>query len=266
MWTAERSVSATGMVLNMAGKTAFVTGGNIGIGRAVSISLARCGADVALTYYSHEVEGKETADAIKEFGRNAIALQLDATDGKRVKDAVQEVAQVFGGHIDILVNNAGHLVGRSSIADMTDEHWFKTINVNLTSTFFCTREVLPFMNTGWGRIINMSSVAARNGGGNGATAYAASKAAIIAFTRGLCKEVAGRGITVNAVAPGLILETPFHETFTSGAGIQEAINNTPLKRGGSPYDVANAVLYFSTELGSFVTGEIIEINGGMYFA
>ena len=254
------------MDLNLAGKTAFVTGGNIGIGRAVSLALARCGADVALTYYSHEAEGKETADAIKEMGRNAIALQLDATKSEQVNEVVGQAARTLGGHIDILMNNAGHLVGRFSIAEMTDEHWFKTINVNLTSTFFCTRAVLPFMNTGWGRIINMSSLAARNGGGNGATAYAASKGAIIAFTRGLCKEVADQGITVNAVAPGLILETPFHETFTTDAGIQGAINSTPLKRAGTPDDVANAVLYFATELGSFLTGEIIDINGGMYFA
>ncbi len=254
------------MDLNIAGKKAFVTGGNIGIGRAVSLALARCGADVALTYYSHEAEGKATVDAIKEMGRDAIALQLDATNSEQVTDVVGQVAEKLGGHIDILMNNAGHLVGRCSIADMTDEHWFTTINVNLTSTFFCTRAVLPFMNTGWGRIINMSSLAARNGGGNGATAYAASKSAIIAFTRGLCKEVADQGITVNAVAPGLILGTPFHETFTNEAGIQGAINSTPLKRAGTPDDVANAVLYFATELGSFITGEILEINGGMYFA
>lgn len=254
------------MELNLTGKTAFVTGGNIGIGRAVSLAFARCGADVALTYYSHENEGNDTVDAIKAIGRNAIAFKLDATNGEEVKDVVKQAAQALGGHIDILMNNAGHLVGRSSIADMTDEHWFKTINVNLTSTFFCTRAVLPYMNTGWGRIVNMSSLAARNGGGNGATAYAASKGAIIAFTRGLCKEVADQGITVNAVAPGLILETPFHETFNTDAGIQGAINSTPLKRGGTPDDVANAILYFATDLGSFITGEIIEINGGLYFA
>lgn len=254
------------MELSLAGKTAFVTGGNIGIGRAVSLALAKCGADVALTYYSHEEEGKQTAAAIEKLGRKAYAFQLDASDGDQVKEVVGKVAEALGGHIDILMNNAGHLVARSPIVDMTDEHWFKTINVNLTSTFFCTRAVLPFMNRGWGRIVNMSSLAARNGGGNGATAYAASKGAIIAFTRGLCKEVAEQGITVNAVAPGLILETPFHETFNTDAGIQSAINSTPLKRGGTPEDVANAVLYFATELGSFITGEILEINGGMYFA
>jgi len=254
------------MELSLAGKTAFVTGGNIGIGRGVSLALARCGADVALSYYSHKEEGEETVKAIEQMGRKGYAYQLDATDAQQVKVVVEQVAETFNGHIDILMNNAGHLVARSAIVDMTDEHWFQTINVNLTSTFYCTRAVLPFMNTGWGRIINMSSLAARNGGGNGATAYAASKGAIIAFTRGLCKEVAEQGITVNAVAPGLILETPFHETFNTDAGIQGAINSTPLKRGGTPDDVANAVLYFATELGSFITGEIIEVNGGLYFA
>ena len=115
-------------------------------------------------------------------------------------------------------------------------------------------------------LVNMSSLAARNGGGPGAVAYAASKGAIIAYTRGLAKEVAGKGITVNAVAPGLILETPFHETFNTDAGIQGAINATPLKRGGTPADVAGAVVYFVSELGAFITGEIIEINGGLHVA
>jgi len=251
--------------LTIQGKTAFVTGGNIGIGRAVSLALARCGADVALTYYAHRSHGEQTVAAIEQMGRHAIAFQLDATNSEQVNTVVAQAAQSLGGHIDILMNNAGHLVGRAAIADMTDDHWFKTINVNLTSTFFCTRAVLPYMNSGWGRIINMSSLAARNGGGNGATAYAASKAAVIAFTRGLCKEVADKGITVNAVAPGLILETPFHETFTSENVIEDVISSTPLKRAGTPEDVANAVLYFVTHLGSFITGEIMDINGGAYF-
>ena len=253
------------MELNLSGKTALVTGGNIGIGRAVSLALARCGADVALTYYSHQPEGEETAKAIESMRQKAYAYQLDATDGEQVKKVVAQVADALGGHIDILMNNAGHLVARSPIVDMTDDHWFKTMNVNVTSTFYCTRAVLPFMNTGWGRIVNMSSLAAHNGGGNGATAYAASKGAIISFTRGLCKEVADQGITVNGVAPGLILETPFHETFNTDAGIKAAIGGTPLKRGGTPDDVANAVLYFVSDLGSFITGEILEINGGLYF-
>ncbi len=254
------------MKLDLTGKTAFVTGGNIGIGRAMSIALAKCGAVVALTYFSHKEEGEETVKAIEAIGGKAFAYQLDATDSDQVKDVVGKVAEDLGGHIDILMNNAGHLVGRYKVEEMSDEHWFKVINTNLTSTFFCTRAVLPFMNTGWGRIVNMSSLAARNGGGAGASAYAASKGAIIAFTIALCKEVADQGITVNALAPGLILDTPFHETFNTDAGIQAGINATPLKRGGTPEDVANAAIYFATELGSFITGETMEINGGMYFA
>ena len=254
------------MEISLAGKTALVTGGNIGIGRAVSQAFARCGADVALTYYSHKKEAEETAQSIEDMGRKVYLFQLDATDAAQVSSVVDQAATALGGHIDILMNNAGHLIGRAIIAEMTDEHWFRTINVNLTSTFYCTRAVIPYMNRGWGRIVNMSSLAAHDGGGAGATAYAASKGAIISFTYGLCKELAGQGITVNAVAPGLILETPFHETFNTDEGIKGAIGRIPLQRGGTPEDVANTVLYFASDLGSFITGEVAEINGGMYFA
>ena len=254
------------MDIDLQGKTALITGGNLGIGRGVALALARCGAEVAVTYFSHQQEGEETVKMIEGMGGQAHAFKLDATDSAQVNQVVDRVAETLGGHIDILINNAGHLVGRSTIEEMSDEHWHKTMDVNLSSTFYCTRAVLPYMNSGWGRIVNMSSLAARNGGGDGAVAYAASKGAIIAYTRGLAKEVAGKGITVNGLAPGLILETPFHENFNTDAGIQGAINATPLKRGGTPADVAGAVVYFVSELGAFITGEIIEINGGLYFA
>lgn len=254
------------MEINLTGKTALVTGGNIGIGRAIALALARCQADVALTYFSHRQEGEKTAEAIRALGCKVLALPLDATDSAQVNRVAARAADALGGHIDILMNNAGHLVGRTLIADMSDEHWHQIIDVNLSSTFYCTRAVLPYMNTGWGRIVNMSSLAARNGGGHGSTAYAASKAGIIALTRGLAKEVAAQGITINAVAPGLILETPFHETFTGDDSKRATIANTPLKRGGTPEDVAGAVLYFVSEMASFVTGEVVEINGGLYFA
>lgn len=254
------------MDIDLQGKTALITGGNLGIGRGVALALARCGAEVAVTYFSHQQEGEETVKMIEGMGGKAYAFKLDATDSAQVNQVVDRVAETLGGHIDILINNAGHLIGRSTIEEMSDEHWHKIMDVNLSSTFYCTRAVLPYMNTGWGRIVNMSSLAARNGGGDGAVAYAASKGAIIAYTRGLAKEVAGKGITVNGLAPGLILETPFHENFNTDAGIQGAINATPLKRGGTPADVAGAVVYFVSELGAFITGEIIEINGGLYFA
>ncbi|OGO35478.1 MAG: oxidoreductase [Chloroflexi bacterium RBG_16_56_8] len=251
------------MEINLKGKTALVTGGNIGIGRAISLALARSGADVAITYFDHD---EEAAKTIRAMGCNCPYLRLDATDSAEVNQVLRQAAEELGGHIDILVNNAGHLVGRVSVAEMSDEHWHRVINVNLTTAFYCSRAVIPFMRTGWGRIVNTSSLAARDGGGPGAVAYSAAKAGIAGFTRGLAKELAPRGITVNALAPGLIQGTPFHNTFTRPEVQQAIVSKIPLGRGGTPDDVAGAVLYLVSDLASFVTGEIMEINGGVWFA
>ena len=251
------------MEINLKGKTALVTGGNIGIGRAISLALARSGADVAITYFDHD---EEAAKTIRAMGCNCPYLRLDATNSAEVNQVLRQAAEELGGHIDILVNNAGHLVGRVAVAEMSDEHWHRVINVNLTTAFYCSRAVIPFMRTGWGRIVNTSSLAARDGGGPGAVAYSAAKAGIAGFTRGLAKELAPRGITVNALAPGLIQGTPFHNTFTRPEVQQAIVSKIPLGRGGTPDDVAGAVLYLVSDLASFVTGEIMEINGGVWFA
>ncbi|NOK58078.1 MAG: SDR family oxidoreductase [Chloroflexi bacterium AL-W] len=252
------------MKIDLTGKTALVTGGNSGIGRAISIVLAQSGADVALTYFSTK-RGEETARAIRAAGRRACSLYMDGTDSASVSDAITRAAAEFDGHIDILVNNAGHLIGRVPIAEMDDEHWHKVINVNLSSAFYCARSILPYMNTGWGRIINMSSLAAHNGGGPGATAYSTAKAGLLGLTRGLAKEYAPRGITANAVAPGLILGTPFHDTFNTDEGKKKAIAGIPLQRGGTPEEVASTVVYLASEQAGFITGEVIEFNGGAWF-
>ena len=251
------------MNVSLTGKAALVTGGNTGIGRAIALALAQAGADVALTYFSNP--GEQTVTAIRALGRKSLALRMDATDSGEVNRVVPELARALDGHIDILINNAGHMVGRVPVAEMSDEHWHGVINVNLSSAFYCTRAALPYMHTGWGRIVNMSSLAARNGGGPGAVAYGAAKAGLLGLTRGLAKELAPRGITVNAVAPGLILETPLHDTFNTEEGRQAAIATISLRRGGVPDDVAGAVLFLVSDLAGFITGEVTEINGGAWF-
>ena len=250
--------------IDLTGKTALVTGGNIGIGRAAALALAECGADVAITYFTHD--GGDTQAAITRLGRNGAVARLDATQSDEVNRTVAALAELLGGHIDILFNNAGGLVARASIAQMSDDLFARVFAVNVTSAFYVTRATLPFMHTGWGRIIFNGSVAGHHGGGNGAAAYSATKGAIHTLTRGLAKEVAPRGITVNAVAPGFIVDTPFHATFTAPDAQDASIAQTALKRAGEPEDVANAIIYLASDLAAYLTGEIIEINGGSWFA
>lgn len=252
------------MDINLTGKTALITGGNVGIGAGIAKQLACCGATVAITYYSHKSEAAETLGAIRDQGSQADMFYLDATDSAQVAQVVAQAAAALDGRIDILVNNAGHLVDRVDICAMSDEHWHKVIDVNLSSAFYCTREALKVMPDG-GRIVNMSSLAGRNGGGNGTASYAASKAGVIGLTRGLAKELAPRKITVNALAPGFIVDTPFHETFTGQENYAGIIGGIPLGVAGVPDDVAGAVLYFVSDLGKWVTGQVAEINGGAWF-
>ena len=252
------------MQISLDGKTAFVTGGSVGIGAGIANALAQCGAQVIITYLTHKDEAEDTLQALKAHGCGAAMFSLDATDSAQVASVVSQAAALTNGRIDILVNNAGHLIDRVQTDAMSDEHWRRVIDVNMSSAFYCTRESLKYMPEG-GRIVNMSSLAARNGGGNGTVPYAASKAGVIGLTRGLAKELAPRKITVNALAPGFIVDTPFHETFTGFDNYQGIISGIPLAEAGVPADVAGAVLYFVSDLGKWVTGQVAEINGGAWF-
>jgi 3-oxoacyl-[acyl-carrier protein] reductase len=252
------------MSASLSGKISFVTGGAVGIGRDIALELARSGAHVAVTWFSHEQEGQATVAEIESLGRRCLGFRLDVTKSADVTAAVDRIAAEFGG-LDILVNNSGGLLARQEIAGMSDEHWHNVLAVNLDSTFYCCRAAATHLRNN-GRIVNIASLAGHNGGGNGSTAYAASKSAMFGFTRGLAKELARRGITVNALAPGLILDTPFHESFTPKEAQHATIASIPMGRAGYPPDVTSAALWLCSEGAGWITGEIININGGQYFA
>lgn len=250
------------MQIDLSGKTALVTGAGAGIGRSVALALAECGAYVVVNY-RHNAEGaREVLASIKQVGGDGILYEADVAQAEQVKALMETIKEKRGG-LDILINNAGGLVKRVKIAEMSEELWDEVMAINVKSMFLCCREALPLMRgRKWGRVVNLSSLAAHDGGGSGATAYATTKGAIWTFTKGFAKEVAPDGITVNCVAPGLI-NTAFHDTFSTPASRQTMVNNTPLGCEGQPSDVASTVLFLVSDMAAFITGEIVNINGGL---
>ena len=252
------------MRVSLAGRTALVTGGGVGIGQAIALALAEAGATIAVTYRSHTPNSDFTAQVEAITGRPPVTLQLDATSETEITNAAETLRRQFGA-VDLLVNNVGGLVERSELKNMPYALWREVMGVNLDSLFLVTHHILPLMTNPQGRIINVASLAARNGGHPGAVAYASAKAAMFGFTRGLARELASDGITVNALAPGFIEETPFHQTFTTDESKKATIRSIPVGRGGVPDDVASAAVWLAGPDTSFVTGAIIDINGGQYF-
>lgn len=254
------------MQIDLTGRRALVTGGGAGIGAAIARALGSVGADVAILYFSSGKDGAMgVVDELKAMGRTAVAYAADLTDSAAATDVVNQVAKDLGG-LDIVVNNAGHLIGRAATAEMSDEHWDRVMSVNTSTGFYVTRAAIPYLNnSSAGRVVFMSSLAAENGGGAGSVAYAAGKATLIGMCRGLAKELAGDSITVNAIAPGFIGETSFHETFTAPELQETIISGIPLKRAGTVEDVAGATLFLASDLASYVTGQVIDVNGGLNF-
>lgn len=240
---------------------AVVTGGGTGIGRAISLRLAQAGIRVIATYLTHPAD--ELLADVERIGGRCEATKLDATDSKEVTAFFERTASATAGRLDFLVNNAGGLLARVPIADMTDSHWHNVIDTNLSSALYCMRDAVKYMSAG-ARIVNVSSLAARTGGGEGASAYAAAKAGLEGLTRAAAKEWAPRGILVNAVAPGFITGTPFHAKFTPTAAQDAAIAGIPLGRPGTPEDVAGAVMYLLSPESAFCTGTTLEVTGGSY--
>lgn len=251
------------MSIDLTGRRALVTGAGHGIGSAIAERLASAGADVVVHYGTSGDGATDVAARIVAMGRRAWTVQADVTDPVEVQSLLDAAVGYLGG-LDILVTNAGHLVQRCPIEAMEVSLWHQIIDVNATSTFLTCRAAIPALREGGGRIITMSSLAAHNGGGPGGVAYAAAKAAVSGLTRGLAKELAPDGITVNAVAPGFIGGTAFHGTFTPEAAQKAIVAGIPLGRAGTPGDVADVVLWLASTLSGFVTGATIDINGGQW--
>lgn len=250
--------------MKLQGKTAIVTGGARDLGRAISIKLAAEGAKVVLNYYDNPEDAEETLKLIRNAGGEAIAVQGDMTKAEDVKLLFSEGAKAFGETVHVLVNVVGGLVGRKQITEQ-DETWYHFLmDVNMKSCWLCTREAVPHM-TGGGAIVNFSSLAARDGGGPGASLYATAKGAVMTFTRSMAKELGPKGIRVNALAPGTIA-TSFHDRFNTPENREKMKAVYPLRREGDAGDIADLVLFLACADSDYLTGTNIDINGGLYFS
>lgn len=248
--------------MTLKGKTAVITGGGRDIGRASALALAQHGANVVISYHASSAGADSVVQQIESNGGAARAVHCDLTTAEGVNKLVS-VAQEAFGQIDILVNNAGGLVARKTIAQMDLAHWQAVMDLNLTSTFMMTKACLPLMGRG-GTIINLASLAGRDGGGPGAVAYATAKGAVMTMTRGLAKEL-GPDIRVNALCPGMI-NTGFHDTFTPDAARSNVAAATPLKREGDPKEIGETIAFLASDASGFINGACIDTNGGVAFS
>ena len=241
------------------GKVALVTGASRGIGRAIALKLAAEGAKVAINYAGNTAKAEEVKAEIEKNGGEAILVQADVADSAAVETMVNTVVEKFG-QIDILVNNAG-ITRDGLLMRMKDEDFDAVINTNLKGVFYCTKLVSKLMmKKRSGRIINMASVVGLMGNA-GQTNYAAAKAGVIGFSKSVAKELAARGITVNMVAPGFI-DTDMTAAMTDKAK-EMTLTGIPLNRMGTPEDVANAVAFLVSDNASYITGQVINVDGGM---
>ncbi len=248
---------------DLQGKVALVTGGGSGIGRACALALGGRGARVAVHYRTSREGALAVVADLRGRGGDAFAFAGDLTKADDVRALVEQAERRFQG-IDVLVNNAGDLLERKPLIEMSEALWRAVIDVNLTSTFLMCQAVAPGMIARKsGAIVNMASVAAWNGGGPGAFAYAATKGAIVSMTKGLAKELAPHGVRVNCVSPGLIGDTGFHERFTAKETFAAVAKSVPLGRAGTPDEVGSVAAFLASSDSAYLTGETIEINGGM---
>jgi 3-oxoacyl-[acyl-carrier protein] reductase len=245
--------------MKLTGRTALVTGGSRGIGRAIALALAEEGADVAVNYVSSETAAREVVAQIEKTGRRGILAQADVSDFPDTFRMAQNVIKEFG-HLDLLVNNAG-VNSDKTFVKMDHASWRKVLSINLDGVFNCTKVFVDQMlKQNYGRVVNITSVIGQIGN-FGQANYAASKAGVAAFTKSLAKELAGKGVTVNAVAPGFI-ETEMVDAIPEKVKAR-LLDQIPLKRFGSVEEVARAVVYIVSSDGDYITGAEVSINGGL---
>ena len=245
--------------MDLTGKVALVTGASRGIGQAVAVELAKAGADVIVNYIGNEAVAQETVEKVEALGRKAIKIKADVGNAEEVQAMVDEAHAAFG-HIDVLVNNAG-ITRDGLLIRMKDSDWDDVLNINLKGVYLVSKAVAKLMvKQRSGRIINMTSVSGVTGT-VGQANYAAAKAGVIGFTKTCAKELAARGITVNAVAPGFI-ETAMTDVLPEK--IKEGIAATvPLGRMGQPEEIAGVVTFLASDFARYITGQVLNVDGGM---
>jgi 3-oxoacyl-[acyl-carrier protein] reductase len=247
--------------LDLSGKSALITGASSGIGAATAIIFSQLGAKIAIAYHQNQKGIGEVQRSIVASGGKAIVIQADVRQSNQVRSLVQRATEQLGP-IDILVNNAGSLVQRMKLLETTEARWDEIMDLNLKSAMLCSQAVAKsMMERKSGAIINVVSIAGRNGGGPGAGAYATAKGALITLTKSMAKELAPFGIRVNGVSPGVI-DTPFHEVFSTPEMLRTFVSQIPIGRIGKSEEIAKVIAFLASDAASFVVGETIEVNGG----
>jgi 3-oxoacyl-[acyl-carrier protein] reductase len=251
-------------VIELQAKTVFITGASRGIGAATAQAFLKAGVRDFILHYNSHLSGIQALKGdLTAAGAKVHLLQADLGEEEGIEKICRD-AKALSVPVDILINNAGSLVQRAKLPEMTVDLFDRVMNLNVKSAYFLTQAIVPAMSDkGGGHIINLSSIAARNGGGPGAAIYAASKAAVAAITKGLAKELAPKGIHVNAVSPGTV-DNDFHVQFSTRQMMDSVITQTPAGKLGDNDEVADTILFLCTHPSRYIYGQTIEINGGMY--